>query len=422
MKKFILPLLLIVSFTPNISFGQYIGTNLAGFTSVSAGYTTYGASAIVSDNVSAGGTITLGASATAGDLHASAFAVPGSATTGTQTTPNNVLTDQLQEIADAKTALSALATNYTPAPTMGTTTLLPGVYYYASALDITANAVITFDGGGASNPVWIFNVDAAIVVGADVTFVIINNPGNDASVIWNSGSYTTVGASTPFVGTLFAEGLVSFGAGASLPCGNVFSRTSYVSFGASANFTSSGCIGAAVALPVEMTFFIAERENNNIALTWETATEENNEGFEVQRSTDGKNWEYVDFVAGQGNTLETSNYHFIDESPIAGINYYRLKQVDFDGQFEYSNIVNIQTIESSKHQTINIYPNPVTDELTIENGQGTAIIYNAVGQSVQEVNIDASKVQLNVSELPQGIYTIHIRKTNGESITKQFVK
>ena len=90
--------------------------------------------------------------------------------------------------------------------------------------------------------------------------------------------------------------------------------------------------------------------------------------------------------------------------------------------FEYSNIVNIQTIESSNPQTINIYPNPVTDELTIENGQGTAIIYNALGQSVQEVNIDASKVQLKVSELPQGIYTIHIHKTNGESITKQFVK
>jgi hypothetical protein len=104
----------------------------------------------------------------------------------------------------------------------------------------------------------------------------------------------------------------------------------------------------------------------------------------------------------------------------AGANY-----VDNAGSayiFKSTVIVNIQTIESSKYQNINIYPNPVTDELTIENGQGTAIIYNAVGQSVQEVDIDASKVQLNVSELPQGIYTIHIRKTNGESITKQFVK
>ena len=71
---------------------------------------------------------------------------------------------------------------------------------------------------------------------------------------------------------------------------------------------------------------------------------------------------------------------------------------------------------------LNIYPNPVRYSLTIENGQGTAIIYNALGQLIQQVDIDASKVQLDVSELPQGIYTIHIRKTNGENVTKQFVK
>jgi hypothetical protein len=177
-----------------------------------------------------------------------------------------------------------------------------------------------------------------------------------------------------------------------------------------------------VVLPVELSYFKGENTTAGNLLTWQTASEENNEGFDIQRSADGKNWEILDFVAGNGMTLETQNYTFTDDAPLAGVNYYRLKQVDFDGQFEYSNIVNIQTIESSKHQTINIYPNPVTDELTIENGQGTAIIYNAVGQSVQEVDIDASKVQLTVSELPQGIYTIHIRKTNGESITKQFVK
>jgi hypothetical protein len=179
---------------------------------------------------------------------------------------------------------------------------------------------------------------------------------------------------------------------------------------------------SSVPLPVELSYFKGENTTAGNLLTWQTASEESNEGFGIQRSADGKNWETIHFAAGNGTTLETQNYTFTDDAPLAGVNYYRLKQVDFDGQFEYSNIVNIQTIESSKHQNINIYPNPVTDELTIENGQGTAIIYNAVGQSVQEANIDASKVQLKVSELPQSIYTIHIRKTNGESITKQFVK
>ncbi|MFT5913209.1 MAG: hypothetical protein ACI9XO_004756 [Paraglaciecola sp.] len=191
------------------------------------------------------------------------------------------------------------------------------------------------------------------------------------------------------------------------------------------NGSSSGStyiFKSSVVLPVELSYFKGENTTAGNLLTWQTASEENNEGFDIQRSADGENWETIYFAAGNGTTLETQNYTFTDDAPLSGVNYYRLKQVDFDGQFEYSNIVNIQTIESSNHQNINIYPNPVTDELTIENGQGTAIIYNAVGQSVQEVNIDASKIQLTVSELPQGIYTIHIRKTNGESITKQFVK
>ena len=105
--------------------------------------------------------------------------------------------------------------------------------------------------------------------------------------------------------------------------------------------------------------------------------------------------------------------------------YYRLKQVDFDdpeSSGEYSNIVMVNYQLSTVDYPLNIYPNPVRYSLTIENGQGTAIIYNALGQLIQQVNIDASKIQFDVSELPQGIYTIYIRKTNGESITKQFVK
>ena len=238
---------------PNTSFSQapIIGPNLAGFTSISATYTSYGASAVVSNNASAGLYVTIGASAASGDLYANTYITLGaSAVAGTQTIPNTVLSAQLQEIADAKAALSALTANFTPATTTmsGAETLAPGVYHYASALGIPASAVITFDGGGAANPKWIFNVDDAIVVGASVTFIIINS-GPGASIIWNSGLYLSVGGLTPFIGTVFAESYVTFGAGASLPCGNVFSRTGYTTFGSSANFTSSNCIGGAATAP-----------------------------------------------------------------------------------------------------------------------------------------------------------------------------
>ena len=247
---------------PNTGFSQtpIIGPNLARFTSVSAAHTSYGASAVVSNNVSSGQYVTLGANTTAGDLYANIYITLGTgAVAGTQTTPNTVLSAQLLEMADAKAALSALTADFTPATaTLGVAqTLAPGVYHYASALGIPASAVITFDGGGAANPKWIFNVDSAIVVAANVTFKIINS-GPGASIIWNSGLYLSVGGLTPFIGTIFAESYVTFGAGASLPCGNVFSRTGYITFTDSANFTSSNCIGGAATAPYPVIAAVAE--------------------------------------------------------------------------------------------------------------------------------------------------------------------
>ena len=264
MKKHLLNSIIAIALLsfPNTSFSQtpIIGPNLAEFTSVSALYTSYGAGAVVSNNVSSGQYFTIGASGTVGDLFANGYISLGAgAVAGTQTIGNTVLSAQLQEIADAKATLSALTANFTPATaTLGVAqTLLPGVYHYASALGIPASAVITFDGGGAANPKWIFNVDSAIVVGASVTFNIINS-GPGASVIWNPGLYLSVGGLTPFIGTIFAESYVTFGAGASLPCGNVFSRTGYTTFADSANFTSSNCIGGAATVPYTVIVTVAE--------------------------------------------------------------------------------------------------------------------------------------------------------------------
>jgi hypothetical protein len=258
MKKHLLYSIIAIALLsfPNTSFSQtpIIGPNLAEFTSVSALYTSYGAGAVVSNNVSSGQYFTLGATGTAGNLYANGYISLGAgAVAGTQTIGNTVLSAQLQEIANAKAALSALPVNFTPAAAaMGVAeTLVPGVYHYASALGIPASAVITFDGGGAANPKWIFNVDSAIVVGASVTFNIINS-GPSASVIWNSGMYLS------FIGTIFAESYVTFGAGASLPCGNVFSRTGYTTFADSANFTSSNCIGGAATAPYTVIIAIAD--------------------------------------------------------------------------------------------------------------------------------------------------------------------
>ena len=187
-----------------------------------------------------------------------------------------------------------------------------------------------------------------------------------------------------------------------------------------------GAYEVSVALPVELIFFKGEATESGNLLTWQTASEENNEGFYIEKSEDGnpdsyRGWETLDFVQGNGTTLEISDYQYLDEIPLGNITYYRLKQVDFDGQFEYSEIVEI-TNQQSDNSTINIFPNPIRNVLNIENGEGEAIIYNLLGQPIQSFSIPNSAFLINISDLPRGQYILHIRQQNGEVITTQFIK
>jgi len=175
------------------------------------------------------------------------------------------------------------------------------------------------------------------------------------------------------------------------------------------------------ALPVELTTFEASATPTGNYLTWQTASELNNAGFEIERSTDAKTWEILDLVTGNGTSLEAHDYEYIDVNPKTSINYYRLKQIDFDGQFEYSKTV-VVSIEKSNTAPINIYPNPVQDNLTVENGQGMITVFNTLGQKVRQFENQLDVLQLNVNDLNKGQYILHIQKTNGEIVTRRFVK
>ena len=92
----------------------------------------------------------------------------------------------------------------------------------------------------------------------------------------------------------------------------------------------------AAALPVTLVQFNAFREGDRVRLHWQTSTEQNNYGFYIQRSKDGKDWPSLGFVSGQGDSYRTVDYHFTDDNPNTGVNYYRLKQEDYDGSPAYS--------------------------------------------------------------------------------------
>lgn len=208
----------------------------------------------------------------------------------------------------------------------------------------------------------------------------ITNPANLRVVRWdgaawvNHGNGGTTGNAT--AGTVISAGLIT--------------SFSPITLGSS---------GLDNPLPIELIHFNAVAENEKVNLNWVTASELNNDFFTVQHSTDGVEFASLGIINGQGTTQNSTSYDFVDSNPMAGINYYRLKQTDFDGTSTYSNIIavnlNLEWL---------LYPNPVTygNDVSI-NKKGDYAVYNNLGMLVMKIS-DANK--LNISSLAPGIYTV----------------
>ena len=150
------------------------------------------------------------------------------------------------------------------------------------------------------------------------------------------------------------------------------------------NIQANGSFGGVV--PVELISFTALQSENNILLEWQTATETNNSGFEIQRMKD-QEWELIGFVPGYGTTVERHSYSFTDDNVSSGLYQYRLKQIDFDGTFIYSNIVEVEIISPSEYQLYQNYPNPFNPSTIISyqipvSSNVTLKVYDALGNEV----------------------------------------
>ena len=180
-------------------------------------------------------------------------------------------------------------------------------------------------------------------------------------------------------------------------------------------------------VPVELTSFIANAVEGSVVLNWTTATETNNQGFEIQRSAEGLNFNNISFIPGFGTTTEPKSYSYTDQSVTSGKYYYRLKQIDFDGSFSYSGVIEVEVSLPTEFSLEQNYPNPFNPATTIEfslptDAQITINIYNLVGEKVAEAasgNYAAGthKVDINASTLTSGIYFYRLDATGVDGNT-----
>lgn len=174
------------------------------------------------------------------------------------------------------------------------------------------------------------------------------------------------------------------------------------------------------SLPVNLTSFDLSNEGSLVNLTWATTAETNSDRFDVQRSGNGKEWKTIQTVAARGESSSKVEYSAIDKDPFEGTNFYRLHMIDKDGTNAYSRV---RTMKFEGVATY-MYPNPVSEELVIKAADWSKVkkveILGSNGKAVYHSSEKPSP-NVNVANLPNGIYLVRLTNTNGSETTHKIV-
>jgi hypothetical protein len=186
----------------------------------------------------------------------------------------------------------------------------------------------------------------------------------------------------------------------------------------------------ATFLPITLLSFTGQRAGSAILLEWRTASEENNDYVAVERSADGRAFDEIGRVPGQGDSYAPRDYSFRDEYPLPGINYYRLRQVDFDGTTEYHPVIAV-AFEGDSRLGLRAFPNPTEDDFRIQwtaRGHARAQspllrLLDGQGRLLSEHRLTGSGgvFSLPAANLPAGVYVVQIVQ-GGERETVRVVK
>lgn len=189
------------------------------------------------------------------------------------------------------------------------------------------------------------------------------------------------------------------------------------------NLTASLGVVPGSPQPVKLLSFIATKQGKVVNLNWATGNELNSSHFDVEYSRNGTQWQTIGTVAAAGTSTTTRNYSLVHSSPAAGVNFYRLKQVDIDAKFENSLT---RTVTFTTSHTINIFPNPTTDRIYISSNSGGTIqsvsLISEDGKQMMHVNNFMLGSSIDMRNYGPGVYMLKILDKDGNSELMKVVK
>ncbi|MDP2038612.1 MAG: ice-binding family protein [Ignavibacteria bacterium] len=393
LKQLLSVLLIVGSVIPSIAFAQTVYDNPAAVSLGTAA--NYRALSGTTLTISSGCTVT-------GNVGGVAV-TNGGTVSGTTDVNNAAVTNAKNDLTTVKNELALRTPNdATLIVELAGKTLGRGVYSNTDTGTFGINGTLILV--GTASDIFIFKTATTLITGT--TCVVTLTGGALASnVYWQIGSAATIDGDFK---------------------GNILAGTYITQNGGSIDGRSLGLtavtLGGASVLPVELISFSAESNQRNIELHWSTATEVNNYGFEIERSSLNNNFEKIGFIQGHGNSNSPKEYYFND-TPIGGTGFkYRLKQIDFGGSYEYSYEIEVKLITPSQLTLVQNYPNPFNPSTNIEFsipsfGLVTLKTYDMLGREISELMNEEKQpgnyqVKFDGRNLSSGVYYYKLQFSN----------
>lgn len=290
-----------------------------------------------------------------------------------------------------------------------------------------------------------FDLDAN-VVGLDVMYVVDDGGTSGTEGIWKYSLVNDVWVSNGVIdATIGYRGLTGQATGSTVNLYAVKGASSVVSVTDAGGYnvaltatpttiiastpTNTALRGISFApsptvLPLNLLSFNAALQGNNIKIWWSTVNEVNTSSFEIQKSIDGKTFFNIGDVTSK-NVIDLTAYTFVDKNINSQTQYYRLKMLDKDGQFKYSEIVAVNDKQFA--QKFEIYPNPASNFINVNHSAGEKnsiiTITSSIGENVisKPVGLNVTTTEINISDLPKGLYILNYQ-SDGNKVVAKFIK